>query len=303
MPIARRPGYGPVTIAACRVALGPEAPPISARRSKRPAGARRRISASRRSIAEAGALGWAMAPPRRSDMSPVLQSSEDGPGTALRDYGLAELAVAIHGLAMRGGHVHEGIHQARKAIRRTRAMLTLGATSLGPGARLIDRRLRKVNRRLSPLRDAHALVEVLDRLAAKTRSVATLEILLHARRIAMRRRADIARTAIFADTLHAELAMVVTLRAALAGLPWQALSPSSAMEAMAEAADKADAALPHFDKALTERLGAMQDLVLIQEHCGKKAPLREDSHELRRLAETTLQRQRRKIRASNTDAQ
>ena len=281
-----------------------------------------------------------MAPPRRSDMSPVLQSSEDGPGTALRDYGLAELAVAIHGLAMRGGHVHEGIHQARKAIRRTRAMLTLGATSLGPGARLIDRRLRKVNRRLSPLRDAHALVEVLDRLAAKTRSVATLEILLHARRIAMRRRADIARTAIFADTLHAELAMVVTLRAALAGLPWQTLSPSSAIEAMAEAADKADAArarafardadvdwhrwrrsmrrvsqqhhavvaagvdvpLPHFDKALTERLGAMQDLVLIQEHCGKKAPLHEDIHELRRFAEKALERQRKHVRASNADA-
>ena len=45
---------------------------------------------------------------------------------ALRDYGLAELAVAIHGLSMRGGRVHAGIHQARKAIRRTRAMLTLG---------------------------------------------------------------------------------------------------------------------------------------------------------------------------------
>ena len=59
---------------------------------------------------------------------------------ALRDYGLAELAVAIHGLAMRGGRVHAGIHQARKAIRRTRAMLTLGGTALGPGARLVDHR-------------------------------------------------------------------------------------------------------------------------------------------------------------------
>src|SRR4249919_4387526 len=200
MPIARRPGYGPVTIAACRVALGPEAPPISARRSKRPAGARRRISASRRSIAEAGALGWAMAPPRRSDMSPVLQSSEDGPGTALRDYGLAELAVAIHGLAMRGGHVHEGIHQARKAIRRTRAMLTLGASSLGPGARLIDRQLRRVNRRLSPLRDAHALVQTLDRLRIKVRDEPTRTALDHASRIATRRRATLSRSPAFADT-------------------------------------------------------------------------------------------------------
>lgn len=282
-----------------------------------------------------------MAPSRRSDKSPVLQSPEDGPGTALRDYGLAELEVAIHGLAMRGGHVHEGIHQARKAIRRTRAMLTLGATTLGPGARLIDRRLRRVNQRLSPLRDAHALVEVLDRLGRRARSASTLEMLLHARRIAMRRRADIARTTLFADTLHAELAMVVTLRAALAGLPWQTLSPSSAREVMAAAADKADAKrarafardadadwhrwrrsmrrvsqqhhavvvagvdvpLPRFDKALTERLGAMQDLVLILEHCGnKKAPLHEDSHELRRFAESALERQRKKVRASDIDA-
>lgn len=281
-----------------------------------------------------------MAPSRRSDKSPVLLSTEDGPGAALRDYGLAELAVAIHGLGMRGGRVHEGIHQARKAIRRTRAMLSLGANTLGPGARLIDRRLRKVNRRLSPLRDAHALVEVLDRLGGKTRSIPTLEMLLHARRIAMRRRADIARTPIFADTLHAERAMLATLRAALAGLPWQALSTSSAMEAMAAAADKADAArarafahdadagwhrwrramrrvsqqhhafvvagvdvpLPRFDKPLTERLGSMQDLVLLMEHCGKKAPLHEDSQELRRFAESALNRQRRKVRASSTDA-
>jgi CHAD domain-containing protein len=256
---------------------------------------------------------------------------------ALRDYGLAELAVALHGLAMRGGRVHAGIHQARKAIRRTRAMLTLGATTLGPGASLIDRRLRKVNRRLSPLRDAHALVEVLDRLGGKTRSVPALEVLLHARRIAMRRRADIAA---FAETLHVERAMLKTLHAALVGLPWQALSTSSAMEAMDAAVEKADAArarafagggdadwhrwrrsmrrvsqqhhavvaaavdvaLPRFDKALTERLGAMQDLVLLLEHCGKKAPLHEDIHELRRFAEKALERQRKHVRASNADA-
>src|SRR4249919_527940 len=163
-----------------------------------------------------------MAAPQRSEESRSSPSGQEGPGVALRDYGLAELAVAIHGLAMRGGRVHAGIHQARKAIRRTRAMLTLGGTTLGPGARLVDRRLRKVNRRLSALRDAHALVEVLDRLGGRTRSASTLEVLLHARRIAMRRRADMARTAPFADTLHVERAMLETLRAALVGLPWQA---------------------------------------------------------------------------------
>jgi len=61
-----------------------------------------------------------------------------------------------------------------------------------------------------------------------------------------------------------------------------------------------DVALPRFDKALTERLGAMQDLVLLREHCGKKAPLHEDIHELRRFAEKALDRQRKNVRASVT---
>jgi hypothetical protein len=55
-------------------------------------------------------------------------------GPALRDYGLAELATAMDALVIRGRHVHHGVHQARKAIRRTRAMLSLGREDLGPGA-------------------------------------------------------------------------------------------------------------------------------------------------------------------------
>ncbi|WP_394541506.1 hypothetical protein [Lysobacter enzymogenes] len=49
-------------------------------------------------------------------------------------------------------------------MRRARATLALGANGLGPGAALVDRELRALNRDLSPLRDAHALVETLDRL-------------------------------------------------------------------------------------------------------------------------------------------
>src|SRR6476620_7756189 len=35
-----------------------------------------------------------------------------GPGLALRDYGLAELAIAIDALALRGSRVHAGVHPA-----------------------------------------------------------------------------------------------------------------------------------------------------------------------------------------------
>lgn len=257
------------------------------------------------------------------------------PGTALRDYGLAELATAIDALAIRGRHVHHGVHQARKAIRRTRAMLALGKSVLGPGGRLIDHQLRDVNRRMSSLRDAHALVETLDRLRIKARDDATREALDHARRIAARRRAAMAKTPEFTDALEHEHAMVATLHAALLGLPWEALSTSCVTDAM-DAADRKAAtareqACAHdeaetwhrwrrrmrrisqqhrasnvaglavrdveFDKDVTEQLGVLQDLNLLVAHCGEDSPFSTSRSTLRRFAERTLAKQRKRIRS------
>ena len=168
--------------------------------------------------------------------------SATGPGIALRDYGLAELTMAIDALAMRGSRVHAGIHQARKAIRRTRAMLALGESVLGPGASLIDRQLRRVNRRLSPLRDAHALVQTLERLGIKARDEPTRKLLQRARLMATRRRAALSRRPEFARALQQEQAVLVTLRAAMQGLPWESLPASMVTEAMTAAVQKAEAA-------------------------------------------------------------
>ena len=263
-------------------------------------------------------------------------TSGSGPGIALRDYGLAELTTAIEALATRGSRLHAGIHQARKAIRRTRAMLAMGGPALGAGAELIDRHLRRVNRRLSPLRDLHALVQTLDRLGIKARGESTRMALDRARRIATRRRAALSRKPEFARALQEAQPVLVTLRAALQGLPWESLATSMVTEAMTSAAHKAEAArqracahgdaedwhrwrrrmrrisqqhraviavglaapASRFDKNLTQQLGVMQDLSLLVAHCDKDSPFPKPTRlALRCFAERTLARQRTRIRS------
>ena len=267
----------------------------------------------------------------------MQHSSADGNGlgAALRDYGLAELATAIDALRMRGSRVHAGVHRARKSIRRTRALLALGGAALGPGAALLDRQLRRVNRRLSPLRDAHALVETIDRLTLKARDEAVSGVLKRARRVAAGRRATLARTPPFTQPLGDAQALLMTLQAALHGLPWASLVAEEVIEAMAAAARKAEGARHRaqtrgksedwhrwrrrmrrmsqqhraatsvrlapvppslFDKNLTEQLGVMQDLSLLVEHCERDSPFsKPDRQVLRRFAEGTLARQRRRV--------
>ena len=255
--------------------------------------------------------------------------SINGPGIALRDYGVAELTTAIEGLAVRGNRVHAGIHQARKSIRRTRAMLGLGGAVLGPAADLIDRQLRRVNRRLSPLRDTHALVQTLERVGMKARDEPTRNALDRARRNAARRRAALSHRPEFARELQQDLAILVTLRAALQGLPWECLPTSTVTEAMNSAAKKATAAreracahddvedwhrwrrrmrkisqqhravlaaglaapISQFDKSLTEQLGVMQDLHLLAARCDG------DGVALKRFADRALAQQRKRIRS------
>lgn len=55
--------------------------------------------------------------------------------------------------------IHPAIHDARKAIRRLRALLALVETRL-PAASAIDRQLERMGDGLSALRDAHVVVEV-----------------------------------------------------------------------------------------------------------------------------------------------
>lgn len=56
-------------------------------------------------------------------------------------------------------HRHGAIHETRKAARRFRAGLALCATLNGDTVATADRRVRRIGRKLSPLRDAHVAAE------------------------------------------------------------------------------------------------------------------------------------------------
>jgi CHAD domain-containing protein len=63
------------------------------------------------------------------------------------------------------------IHEARKSVKRLRALVSLVRYDLGKHARWFDRRLRDVNRTLSDIRDAHALREAMDHLVTSDADV------------------------------------------------------------------------------------------------------------------------------------
>ena len=230
----------------------------------------------------------------------------------LRDYACAELARAITLLSRRGGRIHEGVHQARKSLRRTRATLALGGASLGPGAALIDREARNVNRGLSKLRDAQALIEVIDHLLRKTPPPEEAALLRRARRIAAKARAERAQRALTGDpALANRRALLTTLHAALLSLPWDALDANHVHAALAQSTLRVErageralasnrdedwhrwrrrmrrlsqqhrvlaAAAPDLIvdrkrwKSLAVMLGESQDYALLRDHCGSRSP-------------------------------
>ena len=173
---------------------------------------------------------------------PCSQAPAVPVGAALRSHALAELESAMSALDRGGTHLHAGVHQARKAVRRTRSVLALGGAVLGPGSAVIDRELRRVNRGMSTLRDAHALVETLDRLASQPRGQAVLRALGRARRIAAARRAVLARDPHRAANLADTRAMLRMLRAALEGLSWDAMTSATLHDALAMSSRRARSA-------------------------------------------------------------
>jgi CHAD domain-containing protein len=175
------------------------------------------------------------------------------PGPALCAYAIAELAVARASLG--GTDLHEGVHQARKSLRRLRAVLALGDGILGPGAHLLDRELRAINEGLSDLRDAHALVETLDRLIGRERHEGRQAVLMRAREAAVLAREERAGAALRSDPgLARRIALVDVLSAALPALTWAPLTPSALRMALADSDDRTRSAR---ERAL--RSGADED--------------------------------------------
>jgi len=245
------------------------------------------------------------------------------------------LAQAIHVLGWHGARLHAGVHQARKSLRHARAVLALGRSTLGPDGLLIDHQLRRINRSLSGLRDAQALVETLDRLTRK-HTAATAALLGRARRAAMRRRSAQTRLALHDDAGFVNRrTLLAALAAGLAALPWETLTEKELLksvrhsEAGAKAAARRARRSMHDDdwhrwrrrarrvlqqrraldelsvspkagidrnRTLTALLGEAQDYALLLDHCNEPSPFAQaDREALHVLAKTGARRVRARI--------
>jgi hypothetical protein len=100
-------------------------------------------------------------------------------GNNLMAFAVAQLQRTIAYLAQPGKARHQGIHEGRKCIRRTRATLALAARTFkrcncAARAARLDSDLGQLCRGLSPLRDAQALLEALARLSAVAPDVSAI---------------------------------------------------------------------------------------------------------------------------------
>ncbi|HEU4663206.1 MAG TPA: CHAD domain-containing protein [Dokdonella sp.] len=271
-------------------------------------------------------------PQRPSTTSPV-PVTPSRPGALLRDYAADELTRAIACLGWRGGRLHEGVHQARKSLRRARATLALGASALAPAGSLVDRELRKLNRGLSALRDAHALASALAALAERSKDADEAALLRRARNAAARERAHRARAECAGDPgMHARRVLIASLLGALRALPWDDVDAATIRAALARSRTRADdagrragergkpedwhrwrrrvrrlsqqqralgrhSAANRHDKRIAELLGEAQDRSLVQEHCGRGSPFAGvDRAPLKAMMERELARLRGRVR-------
>ena len=90
-------------------------------------------------------------------------------GICLHAYVLDQFDISGRSPGRSRERLHSGIHEARKSIRRIRAALDLGREKLWPDAVAVFDELKNLCRGLSLVRDAHAVIETLDRLFEQTK--------------------------------------------------------------------------------------------------------------------------------------
>lgn len=154
-----------------------------------------------------------------------LQPDESVPDELRRCAG-EQLDLAIDELTTGvADHPVEAVHEARKALKKTRSLLRLGRGALDPDERRRDNAaLRQAGRRLSDARDAEVMLEATDKLAdqfAGRLPQATFDAIR--RHLAPERRLDSGLTDQVADELKAVRSRVEHSSSRATG--WKALEP------------------------------------------------------------------------------
>jgi CHAD domain-containing protein len=155
---------------------------------------------------------------------------------ALRDHAIAQLVTMEQQLHRRAPYLHAGIHEARKAARRCRSVLSLcSVKSTEPGTE-VDKAIKHLCKRLSPLRDAQVVAEKASAKRGKARQAATLDTL---RRSLKARRDALVREAMRTDpAFRRERRMIQGARRQLAALVWKACSPEAVLHNLSRSAGK-----------------------------------------------------------------
>jgi CHAD domain-containing protein len=256
--------------------------------------------------------------------------SSESIGDRLTSYARTELERAMDCLGWRGSHLHAGVHQARKSMRRVRATLALAGRGFGRVTDTLDNNLRDCNESLSDLRDGQALVEALDRLGKLEKSDEVAVMIRRARLAAVKRRKQLTEEHARGDSLSKVREVLGQLIAKMMALPWSTLGDDGVESALARSRARATAAARRAtrtgddedwhrwrrrtrrlsqqlraahgnvsgfsgdaDKAVATLLGEMQDFSLLAAHCTESSPFAgSDRKALRKLA----RRQARRLR-------
>ncbi|MBK6727680.1 MAG: CHAD domain-containing protein [Xanthomonadales bacterium] len=155
------------------------------------------------------------------------------PGLPIRAYATDQLLRAFACMGWRGRRVHEGVHQARKSMRRVRACLALaGFDATGEGKR-IDRDLARQCRALSQLRDAQARIETIDRLIETHAPGDAATLLRRVRRGALQERSQQLQRSVAEDAGFSEQReQLRALAPRLDALPWATLTDAQLQAAL-----------------------------------------------------------------------
>lgn len=144
--------------------------------------------------------------------------SADKPGNAAHALARREYRCISRSLAVRSD-LHGGIHRARKAIRRLRALLALIGDRID-GVEAIDRKLSRLGDGFSRVRDAQVVLAIAQGVAARGDAVAWQPLLEHL----AARRDDVTERLLAADPgFVRRRAAVMRIAAQLDALEWQRL--------------------------------------------------------------------------------
>lgn len=153
------------------------------------------------------------------------------PGPDLQRFAQVQLTMAQAHLARTGDDRHDGVHEARKCLRRTRAVLAMGAKPWQRSIAAVDLELRRICRGLSWVRDAQALVESLGRLHGNPRI--TADIQRRSLVAATRRRDDVLTLALQRDVdFGRRRRRIAKVDARLAALDWSAVDTETVRAAL-----------------------------------------------------------------------